>query len=178
MVGAAGRVLPMARHAVGIEADVRDGDPDRPGQTVTVRGQHAVAVTTGHVEAGRHRPGPPPTARGGRAIAAADWLHLRAGQLVHQRAAAPAGAGAGRGDRGQPGPPLVTLNLATENETAGLSVADHLAALHWYLPALRVDAVLADASGWASRSRCTVPREPGRPLVSGPVGRCGRQPEA
>ena len=40
---------------------------------------------------------------------------------------------------------LVTLNLAVENETAGLSVADHLAALHWYLPELRVDAVLADA---------------------------------
>ena len=40
---------------------------------------------------------------------------------------------------------LVTLNLAADNETLGLSVADHLAALHWYLPQLRVDAVLADA---------------------------------
>ena len=40
---------------------------------------------------------------------------------------------------------LVTLNLANDNETLGLSVADHLAALRWYLPRLRVDAVLADA---------------------------------
>jgi len=40
---------------------------------------------------------------------------------------------------------LVTLNLAADNETSGLSVADHLAALRWYLPGLRIDAVLADA---------------------------------
>jgi uncharacterized cofD-like protein len=39
---------------------------------------------------------------------------------------------------------LVTLNLAADNETLGLSVADHLAALQWYLPKLHVDAVLAD----------------------------------
>ena len=31
MVGAQGRVLPMARHAVGIEADVLGADPSRPG---------------------------------------------------------------------------------------------------------------------------------------------------
>ena len=40
---------------------------------------------------------------------------------------------------------LVTLNLSPDRETAGLSTADHLAALHWYLPDLRVDTVLADA---------------------------------
>jgi uncharacterized cofD-like protein len=146
MVGAAGRVLPMARHAVGIEADVRDGDPERPGQTVTVRGQHAVAVTTGHVEAVRLTPASPPICPGVRsAIAAADWLIFGPGSwytsvlphlLVPELAAAIVASPARR---------LVTLNLATENETADLSVADHLAALHWYLPALRVDAVLADA---------------------------------
>jgi 2-phospho-L-lactate transferase/gluconeogenesis factor (CofD/UPF0052 family) len=37
------------------------------------------------------------------------------------------------------------LNLAADNETAGLSVADHLAMLHHYLPRLHVDTVLADA---------------------------------
>jgi uncharacterized cofD-like protein len=146
MLRATGRVLPMARHAVGIEADVRGGDPTRPGQTVTVHGQHAVAVTSGHVEAVRLTPASPPTCPAVRsAIAAADWLIFGPGSwytsvlphlLVPELAAAIVASPARR---------LVTLNLAVENETAGLSVADHLAALRWYLPELRVDAVLADA---------------------------------
>jgi uncharacterized cofD-like protein len=146
MVGARGRVLPMARHAIGIEADVRNGDPRRPGETVTVRGQHAVAVTTGHVEAVRLTPASPPACPSViAAIGAADWLIFGPGSwytsvlphlMVPELAAAIVAAGARR---------LVTLNLATENETAGLSAADHLAALRWYLPELRVDVVLADA---------------------------------
>jgi uncharacterized cofD-like protein len=146
MVGAQGRVLPVARHAIGIEADVRNGDPKRPGETVTVRGQHAVAVTTGHVEAVRLTPKSPPTCRAvHNAIEGADWLIFGPGSwytsvlphlMVPEVAAAIVASPARR---------LVTLNLATDNETAGLSVADHLAALQWYLPELRVDVVLADA---------------------------------
>jgi uncharacterized cofD-like protein len=146
MVGARGRVLPMACHAVGIEADVRDGDPARPGQTVTVEGQHAVAVTSGHVEAVRITPKSPPASPPAlAAIAEADWLIFGPGSwytsvlphlMVPELAAAILASPARR---------LVTLNLAADNETAGLSVADHLAALHWYLPGLHVDAVLADA---------------------------------
>jgi uncharacterized cofD-like protein len=146
MVGARGRVLPMACHAVGIEADVRGGDPARPDEVVTVQGQHAVAVTTGHVEAVRLVPQSPPASPPAlAAIAEADWLifgpgswytsvlpHLLVPDLARAIVASPARK-------------LVTLNLAADNETLGLSVADHLAALHWYLPELRVDAVLADA---------------------------------
>ena len=146
MVGAQGRVLPMARHAVGIEADVRDGDPARPGETVTVEGQHAVAVTIGHVEAVRITPASPPASPPAlAAIAEADWLifgpgswytsvlpHLMVPELATAIVASPARR-------------LVTLNLAADNETAGLSVADHLAALQWYLPTLHIDVVLADA---------------------------------
>jgi uncharacterized cofD-like protein len=146
MVGAQGRVLPMACHAVGIEADVRDGDPSRPGETVTVEGQHAVAVTTGHVEAVRITPPSPPASPPAlAAITEADWLIFGPGSwytsvlphlMVPELAAAIVASPARR---------LVTLNLAADNETAGLSVADHLAALQWYLPELRVDTVLADA---------------------------------
>jgi uncharacterized cofD-like protein len=146
MVGARGRVLPMACHAVGIEADVRGADPDRPDEITTVEGQHAVAVTAGHVEAVRITPSSPPASPPAlAAIAEADWLifgpgswytsvlpHLMVPQLAEAIVASPARR-------------LVTLNLAADNETAGLSVADHLAALHWYLPELRVDVVLADA---------------------------------
>ncbi|WP_443678591.1 gluconeogenesis factor YvcK family protein [Nucisporomicrobium flavum] len=146
MVGARGQVLPMACHAVGIEADVRGGDPARPGEVVTVRGQHAVAVAGGHVEAVRIVPASPPACPAALdAIGEADWLIFGPGSwytsvlphlLVPELAAAIVASPARR---------LVTLNLAADNETLGLSVADHLAALHWYLPQLHVDTVLADA---------------------------------
>ncbi|MGX6606365.1 gluconeogenesis factor YvcK family protein [Micromonosporaceae bacterium Da 78-11] len=149
MVGAQGRVLPMARHAVGIEADMLGADPARPGELVTVRGQHAVAVAPGHVEAVRLEPADPPTCpQALAAIAEADWLIFGPGSwytsvlphlLVPELAAAIVASPARR---------LVTLNLAADNETMGLSAADHLAALRWYLPELRVDTVLADAK-WA-----------------------------
>ncbi|UQU68661.1 2-phospho-L-lactate transferase CofD family protein [Couchioplanes caeruleus] len=146
MVGARGQVLPMACHAVGIEADVRGGDPARPGEVVTVRGQHAVAVAGGHVEAVRIVPASPPACPAALdAIGDADWLIFGPGSwytsvlphlLVPELAAAIVASPARR---------LVTLNLAADTETLGLSVADHLAALHWYLPQLHVDTVLADA---------------------------------
>lgn len=146
MVGAHGRVLPMACHAVGIEAEVRGGDPDRPKETVTVRGQHQVAITTGHVEAVRLVPPVPPACPDAlAAIAEADWLIFGPGSwytsvLPHLLVPELAGAIVA-----SPARRLVTLNLAADNETLGMSVADHLAALHWYLPALRADVVLADA---------------------------------
>ncbi|WP_412747224.1 2-phospho-L-lactate transferase CofD family protein [Krasilnikovia sp. MM14-A1004] len=146
LVGARGRVLPMALHAVGIEADVRGVDPHKPDEMVTVRGQHAVAVTPGHVEAVRLMPPAPPACPSAlAAVAEADWLIFGPGSwytsvlphlLVPQLAEAIMKSPARR---------LVTLNLAADIETLGLSAADHLAALHWYLPGLHVDAVLADA---------------------------------
>ncbi|HEX8343487.1 MAG TPA: uridine diphosphate-N-acetylglucosamine-binding protein YvcK [Actinoplanes sp.] len=146
MVGATGRVLPMSCHAVGIEAEIRGGDPGRPDETVTVRGQHAVAVASGHVEALRLTPQSPPACPSAlAAIADADWLIFGPGSwytsviphlLVPEQAEAIVASPARR---------LVTLNLAADNETDGMSVADHLAALHRHLPDLRIDTVLADA---------------------------------
>ena len=145
MVRARGRVLPMAEHAVGIEADVLGGDPARPGDVVTIRGQHAVAVTTGHVESVRLTPPSPPVCPAVlEVIADADWLIFGPGSwytsvlphlLVPSLAAAIVASPARR---------LITVNLAADNETLGMSVADHLAELSRYLPSLRVDAVLAD----------------------------------
>ncbi|MEU8085193.1 2-phospho-L-lactate transferase CofD family protein [Micromonospora sp. NPDC049101] len=146
MLGAVGRVLPMSRQPVGIEARVRGVDPAAPDQVHTVRGQHQVAVTTGRVESLRLTPAAPAAcAEAIEAIMAADWLIFGPGSwytsvlphlLVPQLADAIVSTSAQR---------LVTLNLAAEKETLGLSVADHLAALHWYLPELKVDTVLADA---------------------------------
>ncbi len=146
MLGAVGRVLPMSRQPVDIEARVRGADPGRPDEVRTVRGQHQVAVTTGRVESLRLTPqAPAACAEAVAAIGAADWLIFGPGSwytsvlphlLVPQLAAAILASPARR---------LVTLNLAAEKETLGLSVADHLAALRWYLPELTVDFVLADS---------------------------------
>ncbi|MCZ7423981.1 MULTISPECIES: uridine diphosphate-N-acetylglucosamine-binding protein YvcK [unclassified Micromonospora] len=146
MLGSVGRVLPMSRQPVDIEARVRGVDPVRPDEVCTVRGQHQVAVTTGRVESLRLTPqAPAACAEAVAAIGAADWLIFGPGSwytsvlphlLVPQLAAAILASPARR---------LVTLNLAAEKETLGLSVADHLAALRWYLPELTVDFVLADA---------------------------------
>ncbi|MBY8872632.1 uridine diphosphate-N-acetylglucosamine-binding protein YvcK [Micromonospora sp. PLK6-60] len=145
MLGTVGRVLPMSPQPVGIEALVRGADPAQPDQVCTVRGQHQVAVTGGRVESLRLTPDAP--AACAEAVAAtgeADWLIFGPGSwytsvlphlLVPGLAAAIVDSPARR---------LVTLNLAAEKETLGLSVADHLAALHWYLPELKVDLVLAD----------------------------------
>ena len=146
LVGARGRVLPMARHKVGIEADVIGADPDRPGEVVTVRGQHAVAVAFGHVEAVRIQPADPPTCpQAIDAIHAADWLIFGPGSWYTSVLPHLLTPGLAAAILASPARRLVTLNLAADNETHGLSVADHLAALQWYLPGLRVDTVLADA---------------------------------
>lgn len=145
MVRAVGRVLPMSRTPLDIEAAVRGADPSRPDAVVTVRGQHSVAVTQGVVEKVRITPARPVAcAEAIDAIGSADWLvfgpgswftsvipHLLVPDLADAIAASPARR-------------LVTLNLAAEKETAALSWPDHLRALSRYLPGLRVDVVLAD----------------------------------
>jgi uncharacterized cofD-like protein len=145
MLGCCGRVLPMSRQAVSIEADVLGGDPARPDEVVAVRGQNAVALTRGEVQSVRLWPGQPTAcAEVLSAVEAADWLIFGPGSwftsviphlLVPDLAAAVTASHAKR---------LVTLNLAAEKETFGLSLPDHLAALTRYLPTLRVDVVLAD----------------------------------
>jgi uncharacterized cofD-like protein len=145
MLGAVGRVLPMSRYPVDIEATVRGDDPHRPDEVTVVCGQHEVAVSPGVVEDVRILP-PDASAcdEAVDAVRSADWLLFGPGSwftsviphlLVPDLGAAVAASSARR---------LVTLNLAAELETAGLSLPDHLRALARYLPGLRVDVVLAD----------------------------------
>lgn len=148
MVRAGGRVLPMSREPVAIEAQVRGADPTRPDQVVAVRGQHAVAASRGRVESVRLDPQAPVACREAlAAVAAADWLVFGPGSwytsviphlLVPGLAAAIVASPARR---------LVILNLTTEQETVGLTVPGHLAALSAYAPDLRVDVVLGDLVG-------------------------------
>ncbi|WP_212829070.1 uridine diphosphate-N-acetylglucosamine-binding protein YvcK [Catellatospora sp. TT07R-123] len=140
MVHAVGRVLPMSCHPLGIEADLIVD-----GKQITVRGQHQVAVAPGRVvEVRLEPPQPQPCPQAIEAIGAADWLVFGPGSwytsviphlLVPEQAAAIVASPARR---------LVTLNLAADRETVGLSLPDHLAALSRYLPDLKVDIVLVD----------------------------------
>ena len=145
MLRVGGRVLPMSREPVAIEADIRGANPTSPDAMVTVRGQRHVAVARGRVETVRLIPAAPAAcAEAVEAVRTADWLLFGPGSwytsviphlLIPELGTAIVASPARR---------LVMLNLAVEPETAGLSLPDHLAALSWYLPELRIDVVLAD----------------------------------
>jgi uncharacterized cofD-like protein len=145
LVRAEGRVLPMSRTPVDIEASVRGADPARPEEVSTVRGQHMVAVTPGTVQGVRLTPAEPTVCPEVLdAVREADWLVFGPGSWftsVIPHLLVPA---LGRAIVASRARRAVTLNLVVEPETAGLSLPDHLRALGRYLPGLRVDVVLAD----------------------------------
>ncbi|AEV82749.1 hypothetical protein ACWT_1730 [Actinoplanes sp. SE50] len=171
MVGAHGRVLPMALHAVGIEADVIGADPARPDETVTIRGQHSVAVSGGRVTGVRLEPADPPACpQAVAAVLAADWLIFGPGSWYTSVLPHLLVPGLARAIVASPARRLVTLNLGTDKETHGLSAAGHLTTLHRCLPELRVDTVLADVK-WAGEPEPVrvAAREMGADLVLAPV---------
>jgi len=154
LLGAHGRVLPMAAVPLDLVAEVEGADPDRPGEVTTVRGQVACAETTGRVRSVSLIPADPPACpEAVQAIGAADWVVLGPGSwftsvlphlLVPELAAALVGTRARR---------LVALNLAPQpGETEGFSPHTHLEVLAEHAPDLAIDVVLADraAAGGAT----------------------------
>ena len=148
LLGARGRVLPMASVPLDIEAQVTGLDPDRADAVTTVRGQVAVATTPGQVTGVRLVPTEPPACpEAVQAVHEADWVVLGPGSwftsvmphlLVPDLAAALMTTPARR---------CVTLNLtAPSGETEGFSPEEHLEVLAAHAPGLRIDAVVADPS--------------------------------
>jgi len=149
LLGAHGRVLPMASVPLDLEAEVEwiDGiDPERPPRLSTVRGQVACATTTGRVRSMSLVPADPPACpEAVQAVAEADWVVLGPGSwftsviphlLVPELASALIGTQARR---------IVTLNLAPQpGETEGFSPHAHLEVLARHAPDLAIDVVLAD----------------------------------
>ncbi|HEY5518263.1 MAG TPA: uridine diphosphate-N-acetylglucosamine-binding protein YvcK [Cellulomonas sp.] len=144
LLGARGRVLPMAAVPLAIEADVDDAD----GSHRVVRGQSSVAVTTARITRLRLVPDAPPACpEAVAAIDAADWVVLGPGSwftsvlphlLVPGLSDALHRTAARR---------IVVLNLsAGSGETAGMPVEQHLDVLHRHAPDLKIDAVVADPS--------------------------------
>jgi uncharacterized cofD-like protein len=148
LLGARGRVLPMAAVPLDIEATVLGIDPDDPGALTTVRGQVAVATTPGRVVGLQLMPKDPPAcAEAVEAIRAADWVVLGPGSWftsVLPHLLVPELAEALRETAGRR---CVTLNLVPQpGETEGFSPETHLEVLAAHAPHLQVDAVLADPS--------------------------------
>ncbi|MFR9779218.1 gluconeogenesis factor YvcK family protein [Micromonospora sp. MS34] len=147
MLGAVGRVLPMSRQPVGIEARVRGADPAHPEEVRLVRGQHQVAVTSGWVESLRLTPAAPAAcAEALTAVGDADWLIFGPGSWYTSVLPHLLVPGLADAIVSSPARRLVTLNLVAEKETHGLSLADHLDTLGRYLPELKLDMVLADST--------------------------------
>lgn len=148
LLGARGRVLPMAGEPLEIVAEIRGHDPDAPDETVVVHGQHRVASSPGVVASMGIMPTCPkacPEAL--EAVARADWVVLGPGSwftsvmphlLVPDLADALVATKARR---------LLNLNLeVARGETRDFRAEDHLASLAAHAPKLRFDAILADPS--------------------------------
>jgi uncharacterized cofD-like protein len=148
LLGARGRVLPMALTPMDIRAEVRGLDPTDPSVLTTVRGQVEVATTDGVIASlDLEPPDPAVSPVVLQQVADADWAFLGPGSwfssvIPHLRVAALREALVATEAR-----LVVVLNLeAQEGETPGFGPADHLAVLFEHAPDLHVHTVLADSS--------------------------------
>ena len=148
LLGAHGRVLPMASVPLDLVAEVEGADPGSPDEVTTVHGQVACASASGRVRSVSLIPADPPACpEAVAAVGAADWIVLGPGSwftsviphlLIPELASALVSARARR---------LVALNLAPQpGETAGFSPHAHLEVLADHAPELTIDIVLADAA--------------------------------
>jgi uncharacterized cofD-like protein len=143
LLGAKGRVLPMALTPMVITAEVEGLEPD---SLVTVRGQVEVASTSGRIASIALEPADPTVCpESVAAVHAADWLVLGPGSwftsviphlMVRDLCEAIVTTDARL---------IVVLNLEEQaGETDGLGPAGHLAVLLEHAPELRPHVVLAD----------------------------------
>src|SRR5215469_5160606 len=80
LLGAQGRVLPMASVPLDLVAEVEGADPDRPDEISFVHGQVACETPTGRVRSIALIPADPPACpQAVEAIGAADWVVLGPG---------------------------------------------------------------------------------------------------
>lgn len=173
LLGAKGRVLPMALAPMEITARVRGLDPADDARICTVRGQVEVATTPGRIvgiDLEPEDPPAPPEAIG--AIREADWVVLGPGSwytsvLPHLMVPALRQALVATTAR-----VIVVLNLTADAETAGYGPVEHLRALSEHAPDLAVHTVLADTDG-VGRDEQALRRaaaDLGARLVVAPVG--------
>ena len=148
LLGASGRVLPMALTPMDITATVRGLDPADPAARSTVRGQVAVATTEGEIVSVQLDPADPAACpEAVAAVRAADWVVLGPGSwftsVIPHLMVPDLRRAIGETDARI----LIVLNLVEEaGETGGFAPEDHLAALLEHAPELKVHTVLVDRS--------------------------------
>ena len=180
LLGAKGRVLPMAAVPLAIEADVSGLDPADPDATTLVRGQAQVAVTPGTVEAVRLDPADPPAyPESVAAIRSADWVILGPGSWftsVMTHLMVPELREALEVTRARR---LLVLNLDPgSGETAGFGAERLLETFAEVAPRLRLDVVLADPAVVDDEARLAEQcARLGATLLVLPVGRRDRPGE-
>jgi uncharacterized cofD-like protein len=179
LVGAEGRVLPMAAVPLDVEADITRMVDGKEWHT-SVRGQAKVAVAWGRVDAVRLTPVDAAACpEAVQAVRAADWVVLGPGSWytsVIPHLLIPELAEAVLAERTKR---CVTLNLESQaGETSGYSPVDHLKALGSYAPGARFDVVIVDESsaGDLTELEDWVDQQGGR-LLSRPVRKPGRAAE-
>jgi len=172
LLGACGRVLPMADVPLDLVARVESTDPDDPERARTIRGQVAIASTPGRVREILVSPADPPVNSAVLdAIAKADVISLGPGSwytsvlphlLVPRLRAALAAARARV---------VVVLNLEPQpGETDGFSPEEHLSVLQAHLGGVALHTVIADADSVVDRhGLLSAARECGAELVLAPV---------
>ncbi|MGY1680388.1 gluconeogenesis factor YvcK family protein [Geodermatophilus sp. SYSU D01176] len=179
LLGARGRVLPMADVPLDLVARVESADPDDPARTRTIRGQSAIAATPGRVRSILVSPPDPPVSQAVLdAIAAADVVSLGPGSwytsvlphLLVPRLRAALAASSAR--------VVVVLNLEPQpGETDGFSPEEHLTVLQGHLGGVALHTVIADAESVVDRcGLLSAVRECGAELVLAPVAEDGGVP--
>jgi uncharacterized cofD-like protein len=148
LLGAHGRVLPMALVPLDIVATVEGADPLHPGRLSEVRGQVEVATTPGSVSAVTLDPADPPACpEAVKALGEADWVVLGPGSWFTSVIPHLLMPELRRALESSPARRMVVLNLAPQaGETEGFSPEAHLEVLADHAPDLRLDVVLADRS--------------------------------
>ncbi|HSN07051.1 MAG TPA: uridine diphosphate-N-acetylglucosamine-binding protein YvcK [Candidatus Angelobacter sp.] len=146
LLGAQGRVLPVATQPLQVVADVAGLHPDDPAVVERVVGQVEVATTRGEVVGLHIEPSDAAACPAAvEAIADAEAIVLGPGSWFTSVLAPLQVAGIGRAVTESTGRVVVVLNLAPQpGETSGFSPQRHLEVLGAQLPDLRVDTVLAD----------------------------------
>lgn len=146
LLGAQGRVLPMAAVPLDIEADVHlAAAPDRLS---IVRGQVQVAQVDGQVVTVRLDPADPPACpEAVEAVRCADWVVVGPGSWFTSVMPTLLVPGLRDALIATKAKRVLVLNLTEQHgETEGLSPTDHLDVLAAHAPELRLDAVIADES--------------------------------
>lgn len=173
LLGARGRVLPMATTPLDISAQVRPTGAGPAAPVTRVTGQVEVATTESEIVSVALEPdGFEACAEAVEAVATADWVVLGPGSWftsVIPHLLVPALRDALETTEARL---VVVLNLEPqEGETGGFGPEDHLRVLLEHAPALQIDTVVADSGSVGDRAALEqVVAGAGARLVVGEVG--------